>query len=896
MKKITAAAASLTAAVQLLSCVNAAAYTDMEGHWAAAFINSLTEEGVLEGDGGVFRPEDSVTVEEFLKMTLYAMNKEVPLQEGENWAQPCIEAALENGLIYKDEFDSYTRPITRKEIARITVRAIGADVVTGARREQLIQSIADYYDIYNEDKEYILAAYDNRIVNGYGDNSFRGDSNSTRAEAGVMVSRMMAAGNFQRPDDGNSGGIMDSGNVFYVAANAGPGGDGSEKAPFATLEQARDKVRAVIAAGAYPKGGITVYLRGGDYQLSSGFTLNGEDSGQEGAPVTYTSYPGEVARISGSRKLPFESFKTISSDMAAKLIDKAAAKQVLEIDLNALGFTDLGKLSRRGFLIAADESVQAELYVDGSRMQLAKWPNDSWVGTTEIVRSGARSQKGVLEGAVYKIDYDRPNRWKTNVNEIYTSGVLGPNYFYGYFPLEKIEPGQITLKEGSVTSYYSKHFIRYENVFEEIDAPGEYYIDRTAGKLYLYPTANFGAGSDIRLSMMTENLFGAEGVKNITLKNLKFEGTRASAIHASSVENFTVENCEVSGTGVDGIYVRGRNSAVKNNLVHDVGSNGIAVAGGDYANRISCGIEVVNNHVYKAAQIERSYKSGILLGAQSVGIKVSHNEVHDMPHAAMIVYGPDHTIEYNDIYDAVQEFHDMDAVYLNVNQYPWERNVVFRRNYIHDFGQQTFTEKQMNVAGIRSDNNGNGLQVMENVFRNIGYQNANGIRGICAQGIDNVVKNNIFVDVSGTYEGAHTYNPDAKWDLTSDSVKGIYEQWKIYSPKYSEKNPEVAKFYDHHFAAYEKNNIFKDNLVVNMKFPLGTANAEVKAQGFMGSDQLIDATGNLVMKEDPGFVNYAGGDFGLKPDSSVYKQIKDFPEIDFENIGTLPNEAVGITK
>lgn len=75
--------------------------------------------------------------------------------------------------------------------------------------------------------------------------------------------------------------------------------------------------------------------------------------------------------------------------------------------------------------------------MDSDRMQLARWPNSDWVGTTDIVRSGARSKKGVLEGAVYKIDYDRPTKWKTNINEIYTSGVLGPNYFYGYFPIEK---------------------------------------------------------------------------------------------------------------------------------------------------------------------------------------------------------------------------------------------------------------------------------------------------------------------------------------------------------------------------------------------------------------------------------------------------------------------------
>ena len=120
-----------------------------------------------------------------------------------------------------------------------------------------------------------------------------------------------------------------------------------------------------------------------------------------------------------------------------------------------------------------------------------------------------------------------------------------------------------------------------------------------------------------------------------------------------------------------------------------------------------------------------------------------------MPHSAVIIYGPNHTIEYNNIYDAVKEFHDMGCYLFECISAFWERNVVIRRNFIHDLGQQTFTEKQMNVAGIRTDNNGNGLQVLENVFYNIGYQNANGIRGVCAQGIDNVVNGNIFIDTPG---------------------------------------------------------------------------------------------------------------------------------------------------
>ncbi|MDD6484945.1 MAG: S-layer homology domain-containing protein [Clostridiales bacterium] len=889
MKKKTLA---LALALVLSAGTVYAEYTDISGHWAMNFIDELTQEGIVEGSGGSFRPDDSVNVDEFLKMTLTAMKTEVSSSDG-YWAKPFIEKALADKLIYADEFESFNRPVTRGEIAKICVRAIGADKVSEGERAKLISRIYDYYDIYNDYKEYVLAAYANHILYGFEDNSFQSDRPVSRAQACVIISRMMKAGNFQGPGTD----APDVSNLYYVSNDGKDTNDGTIGAPFKTLEKARDKIREIISAGEYPEGGITVCLRDGDYVFDKSFELGAEDSGTKESPIVYTSYPGETARITGGARLLFSQFEGISADMGQKLIDKTAAKKVLQLDLNKAGITELGRLSRRGFLIAESGVLpQAELYIDGSRMQLSRWPNSDWAGTTEIVRSGARSQKGVLEGAVYKIDYDRPTKWKTNINEIYTSGVLGPNYFYGYFPIEKIEPGQITLKEGSVTSYYSKHFIRYENVFEEIDAPGEYYIDRISGMLYLYPPENFNENTDIRLSQLEENLISGSNVSNVTFKNIKLDAVRAGGVRVTGAKNFVIENCEVSGAGTNGIYISGTDCIVKNSIVHDIGSTGISINGGDYENIVSSGNVVENNHIYKAAQIERSYQSGITVGFKSVGVTVRHNEIHDMPHAAVIIYGPNHRIEYNNIYDAVKEFHDMDAIYLNVYQYPWERNVIIRRNYIHDLGQQSFTERQMNVAGIRSDNNGNGLVVEENIFSNIGYQNANGIRGVCAQGIENVIKNNIFINTSGTYEGAHTYNPDAKWNLDSETVKPIYEQWKIYSPKYSEQNPEVAHFFEHHFAAYEKNNIFKDNVIVNIEFPLGTANMTPSSQGFMASEQLVDASGNMVTKDDPGFEDYNNKDFTLKDDSEVFAQISGFPKLDFKNMGIEDTEAVGVLK
>ena len=86
------------------------------------------------------------------------------------------------------------------------------------------------------------------------------------------------------------------------------------------------------------------------------------------------------------------------------------------------------------------------------------------------------------------------------------------------------------------------------------------------------------------------------------------------------------------------------------------------------------------------------------------------------------------------------------------------------------------------------------------------------------------------------------------------------------------------------------------NLIVNIKFPLSTLNGNPASQGFFANDRLVEAAGNIITKSDPGFVNYSGGDFTIKEDSSVYKENPDLPKIDFENIGLLKDESVGVKK
>ena len=125
----------------------------------------------------------------------------------------------------------------------------------------------------------------------------------------------------------------------------GDGGDG----PFATLEAARDALRARRRSGA--TGGATVWLRGWTYQREATFELGAEDGGSEDAPVVYRAFPGEEVRLIGGCTV--SGFRPIAESGATaeawQRLSPAARGHVLVADLRAQGISDYGTLDPVGY-------------------------------------------------------------------------------------------------------------------------------------------------------------------------------------------------------------------------------------------------------------------------------------------------------------------------------------------------------------------------------------------------------------------------------------------------------------------------------------------------------------------------------------------------------------------
>ncbi|MDR3922771.1 MAG: S-layer homology domain-containing protein, partial [Clostridia bacterium] len=527
----------LAAAVTLQSTTFAAItrepeFSDLSEHWSKSIMMRLNGYGVICGyDDGTIRPDSYVSVTEFLTMMVKSLGFETEPGDG-YWATPYIQKAVELGLIEPDEYSDYDATLTRSQAAKIIANALSDTAV--ADENAVKAKIYDYAEIAEEYKPYVLIAYDKKIVNGNHDNCFEPNRNITRAEASVIAVRLIDKnGGIKVPDNGNgpnnNSGDVTSSAKLYVAPNGSDNNDGSESSPFATVQKAKETIKNMNAANSLPEGGVTVYLRGGTYYIDEGMTFTKEDSGKEGSMITYTSYPGEAVTISG--QVPLEKSWFTAADDTAKnvMIDKNAASKVLMVDLKEHGITDYGELSTRGYhYFNKGRYAQAELIVNDENQTLARYPNS---GTISVPTDNVDT-----DNFGFRYTDEKVSKWK-DAKDAYIVGTISINYENNTYPIDKIDTSKklLTIKEGRINTYYTNGWFYGENLLEELDTEGEYYIDRDTGKLYYYAPSDFTSGNyEIGLSMLKTPIFNFNGAEYVNVSNITMKGGRGYAVLGAS--------------------------------------------------------------------------------------------------------------------------------------------------------------------------------------------------------------------------------------------------------------------------------------------------------------------------------------------------------------------------
>lgn len=350
-----------------------------------------------------------------------------------------------------------------------------------------------------------------------------------------------------------------------------------------------------------------------------------------------------------------------------------------------------------------DEKIEFDqLFINGRQQILARYP--------DYDENGGHWQGHVAD----VISPGRINTWKNPVGAI-VHIMHKAEWGDFHYVIDGIdENGEAILKGGHQNNRpengLHKEYRMVENVFEELDSPGEYFYNLNKQKLYYQPQEGIDLSiAKIEVSVL-KHLIELHGtidnpVQNIKISEINFSHTkrtmmenyekllrsdwamyRGGAVLIEGAKNCEINDCEFVNLGGNAIFVNkyNRNIQITGNYIHEIGATSISFVGdtssvrspsfyyyefvpleemdtiiGPKNDLYPAECIVSNNLIHRTGRIEKQ-TTGVQI-SMAMDITVSHNSIYDMPRAGINIsegtWGG-HIIEFNDIFNTVLETGD----------------------------------------------------------------------------------------------------------------------------------------------------------------------------------------------------------------------------------------------
>lgn len=683
---------------------------------------------------------------------------------------------------------------------------------------------------------------------------------------------------------------------FYVAVDGSDANPGTFEQPFATIEAAKQAIRKLKETKGLPEGGITVCIKAGVYE-TEGVKLEACDSGEESKPIVYRAYGDGPVTLDGGLKIKAEDLVPVTG-AARERIPQEARDHVLCVDLNAVyGLTkeDIGPLyAPSEFPQGQPEDLVAgkhcELYFNMERMAIARYPNGfgNYIEVAGIYDENdpndvfyvEKQKRGKGHFIIDQQAIDRAKRWQ-QPEKAWVQGYFRLDYGDQCTPVEKIdlETGEVVVTYVNPQNYRVGAPFCFYNVLEELDAPGEWYLDRDTCVMYLYPLGDVKT-ADIRLAYKYVKFFDIQA-DYITLEGLTMKDTKDTAITVNA-NHFNMTRCNIYDTSRSGIIGDGFYASITECEIAHIGVDGINYHGGIKETLTYGHIVVDNNCVHDFGEVKRACQYGIAVSGQ--GNRISHNEIYNSSTYGMGYSGNDNIIEYNVIHDVVTEADDVSAIYFGSS---WtSRGNVLRYNCIYNLGGDKHYPD-----GIYWDDGLSGQTGYGNILVNVPKH-----AFMCGGGNENRIFNNLIVNPcmgpfrydqrardgylnDGWFRGGVANKQGFLWEILR-STPYQNELWTAKYPILSQFN-EDADPDDPHFPC-------------NPAYSQITGNV-VAGEYYEKDDVLIDEavykysniSRNVYTKtiDEACFVDAANGDYRFRKDSPVWEQLPLWTEIPFDKMG-----------
>ncbi|WP_050029372.1 right-handed parallel beta-helix repeat-containing protein [Verrucomicrobium sp. BvORR034] len=511
-----------------------------------------------------------------------------------------------------------------------------------------------------------------------------------------------------------------AGAEFHVSFSGLDSAAGTADAPFATLTRARDAIRELRKKAALKEPGRVV-VHDGIYEMQQPLELDVVDGRSDGQPVTWEAAPGATPKFIGARKVSGWT---------------AHEGNILKADVASL---NLSKLQIR------------QLLLDGERQPLARYPNfdpanplyGGWAFLTELPEGANEGHVWKREGYVKEADVRKWSR--PEEVELFIFAQYGWwNFIEPVKSLDQVTR-KLTLAKDCGYDLHPHNRYFFQNALEELDAPGEWYLDQKSATLYFWPPKALDK-AEVRIPVVESFIRMRAGVKGITVRGLSFLGCNGTAVTMEGTEDCLVTKCVIEHCGTmrgSGVSLQGgKNNRVERNEISYIGNTGVGVGGGDRKTLVPANNVVTNNHIHHVGVINKN-AAGVGLGG--VGNVVTHNLIHDGPRMGVQFSGNNLVIEYNHIHHVMLETQDGGGVYTGGRDWISSRGTSLKYNFIHDIvgvGQESAGLKVPFFAwGIYMDDNAGGLDIVGNIVARCSRAAIH-----LHNGRDHHILNNIFVD------------------------------------------------------------------------------------------------------------------------------------------------------
>lgn len=464
---------------------------------------------------------------------------------------------------------------------------------------------------------------------------------------------------------------------IYVSPHGRDTWAGTAKKPVATLERARQLARLTADTVS-----VTVWLADGTYYLPSTLTFTPADGKTYPATVSYRACHTGRAIVSGGQRLELRWEQGAGGVWWAQLPAEAA------------------------------DTID-QLYINGRRQRMARFPNARPGEGRNVYDVWTLSQQGAADSTLNPLHPSRTRRWQHP-----EGGIVHAMHhaLWGdmHWTIRGRRPdGSLQLEGGWQNNRPSEMhpvFRMVENIREELDAPGEWFYDRRARRLYYMSEAGTDLNSATVEVVRLRELIRLEGtddthpVRGIRLEGLTLRHAartfmdnkepllrsdwtlcRSGAVTLRHAADCALTDCEFDQVGGNAVMADGynRHISVERCHIHHAGASGVVFAGRrtavrspllrygpqDYARMDSVPGPQGNDYprecrvsdcliTHTGRDEKQTAPVCITMAAR---ISVSHCSMYNVPRAGINIgdgtFGG-HVIEYCDVFNTVLETGD----------------------------------------------------------------------------------------------------------------------------------------------------------------------------------------------------------------------------------------------